>query len=55
MYDVIIIQETWYNDKVTSNEIMSLSPYNINRHDRSCFINPRKEGGGVLTLLLLYC
>lgn len=42
LYDVICIQETWYNNSVNNSEIVSSNNYKINRCDRSTFNNKQK-------------
>lgn len=49
--DVINIQETWYNDSISSTEITSGTNYTIIRADRSSFINTRRTGVGVATFI----
>ena len=44
--DIIIVTETWLNDNISNNEILSIG-YNIIRKDRSS----GKRGGGVLIAL----
>ena len=44
--DIIIVTETWLNDNISNNEILSTG-YNIIRKDRSS----GKRGGGVLIAL----
>lgn len=50
-YNIICLQETWFDSKITNEEIISSTSFNIVRHDRSCFKNIRLRGGGVVTLL----
>lgn len=50
-FHVICIQESWLNESVTNEEIISGTKYEIIRNDRSSFQSNRKNGGGVLMLV----
>lgn len=50
-YDVITIQETWFDESVKDGEITGNSNFNIIRRDRSATTNKRLRGGGVMTLI----
>lgn len=46
-YDIIIITETWLNDKINSEEYFD-NYYTVYRHDRCCTISEKNKGGGIL-------
>lgn len=46
-FDVIAIQETWFDHSVNSDEITASVNYGIFRMDRSKFKNDRTKGGGI--------
>lgn len=52
-YEVICLQETWFNDSVTNEEILASTNFNANRSDRHTFINTRKNGGGIITFAIM--
>lgn len=51
IFDVTFIQETWMNESVTDDELLSNTNYQIVRHDRSQFNSRLKNGRGILTLI----
>lgn len=50
-FDLITLQETWFNDKINSNELIHSSDFNAFRTDRDLIMNNRKRGGGVITII----
>lgn len=50
-YDIYIVQETWLNETVTNEELISNTSYDIVRNDRSTFTTNRIRGGGVMMLI----
>lgn len=50
-YDLIAIQETWFDETVKDGELISNTNYNIFREDRSSTTNTRVRGGGVAILV----
>ena len=47
-YDVIALTETWLDDSVHDEEILSNSRYNVFRKDRNIAVSKKRDGGGVL-------
>lgn len=50
-FDIIAIQESWFDESIDSNEIIASVDFQISRMDRSCFDNDRSKGGGVCLLV----
>lgn len=50
-FDIILIQESWFDDSVDSSEIIASSHFKIERSDRSNFMNRKKIGGGIATIV----
>lgn len=46
-FDIIALQETWYDNTVNSAEIIAASNFQICRMDRSKFQSNRSKGGGI--------
>ncbi|KAH8326779.1 hypothetical protein KR074_011503, partial [Drosophila pseudoananassae] len=47
-FDVIILVETWLNDKFSSSEFFEPNLYHVFRKDRDAFSTQRGRGGGVI-------
>lgn len=50
-YDIILIQESWFDCKVDDDKIISYLDYHIYRADRSKSESKKKRGGGVLMFI----
>lgn len=50
-YDILALQETWFDSSVYDEEIIAHTNYKIHRMDRSNFNATRKNGGGVCLIL----
>lgn len=50
-FDIVCLQETWWNGTVIDDEIIGGTSYRIVRSDHSCFMNSRRIGGGLVTIL----
>lgn len=50
-FDVICIQETWYDDSVNSAELLASTNYTIYSRDRKEFWSEKMNGGGVMILV----
>lgn len=50
-FDIILLQETWLNQRIDSAEIVANTAYQVVRADRNKFINSRSEGGGVIAFI----
>lgn len=50
-YSIILLQETWFNNTVSSSEIINMTEFEIFRRGRSETSNTRSLGGGVCTLI----
>lgn len=46
-----MVQETWYNKDIDSNEITAATNFTLVRNDRSMSSNTRKNGGGLAILI----
>lgn len=50
-FDVVLIQETWFSDKIDSQELIHSTDFLAFRKDRDFEMNKLTRGGGVLTLI----
>lgn len=46
-FDVICVQESWFDLNINSTELIASAKYNIVRKDRRDFMNSMKRGGDV--------
>lgn len=50
-FDVILLQETWFDDSIDSAEIIACTNFAIERSDRSKFDHSKTRGGGICILI----
>lgn len=50
-FDIIMLQETWFSDKISTQEIIHSTDFIAFRKDRDFDLNNRTRGGGVMTLV----
>lgn len=50
-HDIIMIQETWFDDKISDQEIVASTDFSIFRRDRSESLSRKVTGGVVITLI----
>lgn len=50
-YDILCIQESWFDQSITNGEITASTNYNICRKDRSFFASEKTRGGGVAIII----
>lgn len=51
-FEILCLQETWYDDKVGSSEIIASANFALVRNDRSCLESRKKSGGGLATFIM---
>lgn len=50
-FDIICIQETWFDSTIDSMEIIASTNFNIYRYDRSSSLSSKEMGGGLVTFV----
>lgn len=51
MFEIVLLQETWYNITVKTEKLVNMTNYNAYRRGRASTTNKRNIGGGVITLI----
>lgn len=50
-FQIISLQETWFTDTVSTDEMQASTNFSSIGTDRSCSLNKRKKGGGLITFI----